>query len=184
MKENKECKVVQDLLPNYIENLTSEETNKFIEEHLKNCPECQAMLENMKADIKIDTVKQDDREVEYIKKFNVKFKRVEYKLFVLIYAIIAILIVGTLGFFGRRYVILKDLSNKLGKCAEMDNYYMKMIDHSDSGSTIHEYWIKDDNVRSCTSVDGVKYWQLILKDGKFSWYHQDELCEERVAEDY
>ena len=58
MKENKECKVVQDLLPNYIENLTSEETNKFIEEHLKNCPECQAMLENMKADIKIKNVKR------------------------------------------------------------------------------------------------------------------------------
>ena len=106
---NKDCKVVQDLLPNYIEKLTSEETNKFIEEHLQECPECKAMLESMKAEIKINTAKQDDREVEYIKKFNVKFKKVEYKLFVLIYTIIAILIVGTLGFFGRRYVILKEI---------------------------------------------------------------------------
>ena len=40
MKENKECKIVQDLLPNYIEKLTNEETNKFIEEHLKNCEDC------------------------------------------------------------------------------------------------------------------------------------------------
>ena len=31
MKENKECKIVQDLLPNYIEKLTNEETNKFID---------------------------------------------------------------------------------------------------------------------------------------------------------
>ena len=35
MKEINECKIVQDLLPNYIENLTNEETNKYIEEHLK-----------------------------------------------------------------------------------------------------------------------------------------------------
>ena len=34
--ENK-CKIVTDLLPNYIENLTSEDTNKFIEEHLNSC---------------------------------------------------------------------------------------------------------------------------------------------------
>ena len=30
MKEKKDCKIVQDLLPNYNENLTNEETNKFI----------------------------------------------------------------------------------------------------------------------------------------------------------
>ena len=39
MKEKRDCKIVQDLLPNYIENLTNEETNHFIEEHLKECPE-------------------------------------------------------------------------------------------------------------------------------------------------
>ena len=32
MKENRNCKIVQDLLPNYIEKLTTEETNQFIEE--------------------------------------------------------------------------------------------------------------------------------------------------------
>ena len=30
MKEKKNCKIVQDLLPNYIEKLTNEETNIFI----------------------------------------------------------------------------------------------------------------------------------------------------------
>ena len=33
MKDNKNCKVVLDLLPNYIENLTNDETNNFIKEH-------------------------------------------------------------------------------------------------------------------------------------------------------
>ena len=52
MKEKRDCKIVQDLLPNYIENLTNEETNRFIEEHLKECPECQKVLENMQKEIK------------------------------------------------------------------------------------------------------------------------------------
>ena len=35
MKEKRECKIVQDLLPNYVDGLTNEETNKYIEEHIK-----------------------------------------------------------------------------------------------------------------------------------------------------
>ena len=46
MKEKTNCKIVQDLLPNYIENLTNEETNRFIEEHLKECPECHAIIKD------------------------------------------------------------------------------------------------------------------------------------------
>ena len=48
----RDCKIVQDLLPNYIEKLTDEETNKYIEEHIKECEECKNVLENMKKDIK------------------------------------------------------------------------------------------------------------------------------------
>ena len=36
---NKDCKIVKDLLPGYIDKITSEETNKFIEENLKEWEE-------------------------------------------------------------------------------------------------------------------------------------------------
>ena len=36
----KECKIVQDLLPNYLEKVTTEETNEFIENHIGKCKEC------------------------------------------------------------------------------------------------------------------------------------------------
>ena len=50
--ENKTiCKVVQDLLPSYIEKLTSKETNEYIEKHLNECPDCQKIFENMKEKI-------------------------------------------------------------------------------------------------------------------------------------
>ena len=35
-----ECNIVQDLLPNYIEKLTSENTNEYITKHLSECEQC------------------------------------------------------------------------------------------------------------------------------------------------
>ena len=40
MKEKKDCKIVQDLLPNYIEDLTNEETNYFINNSCVICNIC------------------------------------------------------------------------------------------------------------------------------------------------
>ena len=49
MKMNKkECKIIQDLLPNYIESLTTKETNEFIDNHLVECKECKKTLDAMK----------------------------------------------------------------------------------------------------------------------------------------
>ena len=44
----KDCKIVQDLLPNYIDNLTTKESNEFIENHIKECEDCKKVFENMK----------------------------------------------------------------------------------------------------------------------------------------
>ena len=46
---NNEHKLVKDLFPNYIEKLTSNETNKFIEEHIASCEKCRQSLEKMKS---------------------------------------------------------------------------------------------------------------------------------------
>lgn len=37
---NRECCIVDDLLPLYLEGLTAEETGEMIQEHLKTCPAC------------------------------------------------------------------------------------------------------------------------------------------------
>ena len=59
MNGKKDCVIVQDLLPNYIENLTNEETNKYIEEHLKGCTECKTVFENMKKKVDLTDEKKD-----------------------------------------------------------------------------------------------------------------------------
>ena len=47
---SKECSLVKDLLPLYIENMVSEETASFIEEHLTTCPNCKELLNLLKVE--------------------------------------------------------------------------------------------------------------------------------------
>lgn len=42
------CDIIRDLLPSYVDELTSKESNAAIDEHIKNCPACKKILENMK----------------------------------------------------------------------------------------------------------------------------------------
>ena len=42
-----ECNIVKDLLPLYAEHMTSEDSNRMIEEHLKTCSECREELKRI-----------------------------------------------------------------------------------------------------------------------------------------
>ncbi|MGK0467421.1 zf-HC2 domain-containing protein [Clostridium sp.] len=67
MKKELTCSIVQDLFPNYIEKLTSEDTNRAVQEHLRTCSECKNTYEQMISDIgktdKIPTI-----ELKFLKK--------------------------------------------------------------------------------------------------------------------
>ena len=43
-----ECMIVRDLLPLYVEDLVSDETRAFVEEHLAGCEDCQKALEQIR----------------------------------------------------------------------------------------------------------------------------------------
>ena len=104
MKEKRDCKIVQDLLPNYIDRLTNEETNLFIEEHLKECSKCRPIFENMKQDLTVDKPAKDSREIKYIKKYNKKLKKLEL--------LVVFLLLIALGFMTNHYFTMKNAYNK------------------------------------------------------------------------
>lgn len=58
----KECSIVRDVLPLYFENMVSEDTAEFVQEHLENCSDCAAELETMKSGKQIDEVEPTQRE--------------------------------------------------------------------------------------------------------------------------
>jgi len=65
MKNDLTCAVVRDLLPMYIDGLTSQETNEALERHLTACPDCAALLADLREPRREST--DSDREVDYLK---------------------------------------------------------------------------------------------------------------------
>lgn len=51
MKENRDCAVVQDLLPLYIDGICSEESTQLMTEHLATCDACRTVHADMQAQI-------------------------------------------------------------------------------------------------------------------------------------
>ena len=51
-----ECKIVQDLLPLYAEDLVSPETKTFVEEHSERCGDCRKLLERSKVVLPVEKV--------------------------------------------------------------------------------------------------------------------------------
>jgi len=85
MKEQTICKIVEDLLPNYIERLTSEETNRFIEEHIDTCERCRQLWKVMNAEIRGEK-QVPATELKFLKK--IKKARVAAGIFSIILALL------------------------------------------------------------------------------------------------
>lgn len=76
MKEKFPCEFIRDLLPGYIDGITSEESNQIIEEHLKECESCANMLEQMREMIPPSqtdsSIMVKERRIDYGKKIKKK----------------------------------------------------------------------------------------------------------------
>ena len=55
MKTN--CKIIEDLLPLYTDEVCSDESKRLVEEHLEECDSCSAKLNAQKAEITVDKEK-------------------------------------------------------------------------------------------------------------------------------
>ena len=70
---NKHCEVIRDLLPLYADEVCSERSRELIEEHLRECPECSAMLEQLRTH-EIEEGLQEEKE-QVIEHQAKRFKR-------------------------------------------------------------------------------------------------------------
>ena len=68
MKNNIPCEMIKDVLPSYVDKLTSDVTNNLVEEHINECEECKNTLEAMQ-DSTIGNIGEDDKkEIDFLKK--------------------------------------------------------------------------------------------------------------------
>lgn len=150
----KECKIVQDLLPNYIEKLTSQTTNEFVEEHSKQCNECKIVAENMEKELKFNSEKKEDREVEYIKKYSKKMK-ISKKILLFILGIVLIYILTVV----YKYSILTIIQKRNEASNNSNNRYYYSLTYD----TIIEVYKKDGimkaNIKAVQGDGDITVWK-------------------------
>lgn len=74
---NLDCDIIRDLLPSYIDDLTSEKSNVVIKEHLSTCIECQRVLTEMQQEAEPPIVSQDHK-IDYLKTYKKRSRRNVY----------------------------------------------------------------------------------------------------------
>ena len=90
------CEVIRDLLPSYIDGLTSETTNRLIEEHLKECEACREVLRAMRGPEDVqknapELTPEEQQEIDFLKKNKKKNRMIV--LFSVLGAFLLILLV-------------------------------------------------------------------------------------------
>lgn len=72
------CDVVRDLLPSYVEGLSSADTITLVDEHLAGCATCRDALAAMRADMGVETLPdQDDRrEIDFLRHNRMRNRRI------------------------------------------------------------------------------------------------------------
>ena len=88
-----DCDVIKDLLPSYIDKISSNATNELVKEHLSKCQKCQKTLKEMDCDLTIEKKENQNNQIDYLKKFK-KNKAISilFTVFVTIDIIIFLLI--------------------------------------------------------------------------------------------
>ena len=89
------CEVVQDLLPSYIDELTSDVSNKMIEDHVEKCDSCRNVLDTMRAGSQEKSEPEPDekKEIDFLKKNRRKNKIIAFSAIAVIAAILVVLFI-------------------------------------------------------------------------------------------
>ena len=138
------CHVVIDLLPNYIDECTSEKTNHDIEEHLSKCSSCKQIYEEMKRPIPME----ESHDIDYL-------KRIKRKQYFMIFSVIMIFIL---------FIILKSFVLGYQTTAvdiqqldvKNDYVYATVSSYNDDEAIIgYDYDTKDDNQKNIIQFQSV-----------------------------
>ncbi|MBD5080171.1 MAG: zf-HC2 domain-containing protein [Ruminococcaceae bacterium] len=144
------CEVIRDLIPLYDEKLCSPESAALVEEHIKTCADCQALLEALP---KAEIPKADPDEIKPFVRIRRRLRARDIGLIVLGIVLLAVLIpVGYLTvnqiFHINGGTDFEDLIYKY----EMQNKFGKMI----TEGRMEEYVQRHEDIYLCDAPDGTE----------------------------
>ena len=135
------CAIVEDLLPAYVEGLTSEETTAAVEAHLASCPACAAKRAAMGTEEgpSPEEAEETAREVDYLKKVRRRSRRRVAA------AILCTVLVLLLGFAAKIFVIGEPLDpdGVAVSSQESDDVLQVQISSYGSGNAFHSWTVEN-----------------------------------------
>ena len=92
------CEIIKDLLPLYMDKLTSQESNREIEVHLQRCRSCREYYQEMKGELPDILPRAQVDETALIRKVSRKGKRMK-RLAILMILVLCVLLAGSVVVF-------------------------------------------------------------------------------------
>lgn len=97
IEQNLPCEVVQDLLPGYVDELTSPVTNEMVKEHLESCSPCKEKYMRMKSPVEQEMESSKEKiELDFLQKTRKRNRKI-------LFASVAIVWLFVVIFLGIRY---------------------------------------------------------------------------------
>lgn len=184
MKKN--CNIIKDLLPLYVDEVCSEDSKKIVEEHLKDCDNCQKELESINFYLQTSKLNEKNIFKKFIKKINYKIIRNA----ILITLIIILISIPCLKFYGNHEFTMeytKDMKIIFHNSGNRWNFqfdapicgmdYGEVITTTENNEIINyifltrKYTLQDLNEKhSCGTTPNINY-QNINKNKKMKVYY-------------
>ena len=132
----KECNIVQDVLPLYLENMVSEGTKVFVEEHLESCSDCATELKYLKSGMHIDVAETPIREhaVDVIVAIKKKISKRILKAVTAVCLVFAVLFGAVLLYTGIGHPVTKD---NISLSTKTDGGYTYIILETAAGKSLY-----------------------------------------------
>lgn len=132
----KECNIVQDVLPLYLENMVSEGTKVFVEEHLESCSDCATELKYLKSGMHIDVAETPVREhaVDVIAAIKKKISKRILKAVTAVCLVFAVLFGAVLLYTGIGHPVTKD---NISLSTKTDGGYTYIILETAAGKSLY-----------------------------------------------
>lgn len=185
MKEKQSCAVIKDLLPLYMEGLTSDETNQVIKKHLEECDGCKRLYHSLQQEIAGEKGREEEtnetvKEVDYLKKIRRNSRKKVWSaiggavLAVLLFAIIKIFVYGTPTQNYEATVSIEDDSIKIeGTFLDSASVYSHYRIVEKDGqkelivyAAVTSFWNRNGEFEIACSLDEVKEQGLVVDDWK------------------
>ena len=146
----KDCQLVQDLLPSYIDGITSSDTNEFIKSHLEKCEKCTKIFNNMKKKDNVEESNKAKKFINFAKKYNKKYK--------ILKSIIILILILFIISFTRNAIIISSLENKADKSLLRNNYHSTFYEYGLNSIHIIDFYVKDGKYLATSKIINKENW--------------------------